>query len=119
MGILGSVAIPVLLETDFRVQNVMVRVVEDLPYCFIFGADYFEAIHSRLESSPDRGFRHVPLAPWVPFRTAVVDTPTLPNPLGTTRIQCFASTVTPEPPPLKAPAPIASPNVRPSYHDIA
>ena len=41
MRILGSTVVPVLLESDSRVRNVVVRVVKDLPYGFIFGADYF------------------------------------------------------------------------------
>ena len=39
--ILGSVTVLVRLESDSRVRDVVVRVVDDLPYRFIFPAEYF------------------------------------------------------------------------------
>ena len=80
MRILVSAVVPVLLESDYRVRNVVVRVVEDLPYGFIFGADHFRRNHSTLEFAPDEGFRPVPSAPWVPFHIAALDTSPHPNP---------------------------------------
>lgn len=48
MRMLGSVPIPALLESDSRVRNVKLRVVEDLPYGFISGAECFRANRSTL-----------------------------------------------------------------------
>lgn len=97
----------------------MVRIVEDLPYGFIFGADCFRNNCSTLEFSTGRGFRPVPSAPRLPFRTAVLDTSLHPNPLFRARDRFGLLTATLETPPLPTPAPVVSPNVRPSYHDIA
>ena len=52
MRILGSVAVPVLLESDSRVRNVVVRVVEDPPCGFVSGADYFRFNSSTLAFAP-------------------------------------------------------------------
>ena len=117
MRILGSVVVPVLLESDSRVRDVAVRVVEDLPYDFIFGADFFRSNCSMLEFTPKKGFRPVPSAPWVPFHTSVLDSPL--NPLSAARDRFYLLTATgaPEtPPPLTPPL---THNVHPSYHDIA
>ena len=110
---------PVPLESDSRVRNVVVRVVEDLPYGFIFGADYVRRNRSTLELAPDKGFRPVFSAPWVSFYTAALDTSPHPNPLRTERDRFRMLTPPPQTPFPLPPAPVALPTVRPSYHDIA
>ena len=119
MRILVSAVVPVLLESDYRVRNVVVRVVEDLPYGFIFGADHFRRNHSTLEFAPDKGFRPVPSAPWVPFHIAALDTSPHPNPLRAERNRFFMPTPLPETPLPLPPAPVTLPAVCPSYLNIA
>ena len=119
MRILGSAVVPVVLESDSRVRDVVVRVVEDLPYGFIFGADYFRRNRSTLEFAPDKGFRPVPSAPWVPFDTAALDTSPYPNPLRAERDRLCMQPPPPEAPLPSPPAPAILPAVRSSYHDIA
>lgn len=97
----------------------MVRVVEDLSYTFMFGADYFGSNRSVLMFNLDRGFGPVPSAPRVLFRTAVVNSPTRQNPFCSTRDQLFVQTTTPEPPPLHAPVLVFLTHHRPIFHDIA
>ena len=40
MRIFGHVTIPIMFDSDSRVRNVTVRVVDGLPYGFIIGAEY-------------------------------------------------------------------------------
>ena len=60
MRVLGFVAVPVLLESDSRVQNVVVCVVEGLLYGFIFGQNYFEFLSSTLAFAPHKEFSPCP-----------------------------------------------------------
>ena len=62
MCILGSVEVSVLLESNLRVRNVVVRVEEDLPNSFSFGAEYFRSNGSTLAFTHDKGYRPAPSA---------------------------------------------------------
>ena len=114
MRILGSVALPVLFDGDARVRDVEVRVVDGLPYGFIVEADFFRRNASVLDFGPNRGFRPVPAAPWVPFLSTAPYAPHAASPLCNTRDQFSLLTAAPE----TAPEAPAVPTDVPSCEDV-
>lgn len=108
-----------LLKSDSWVRNVVMRVIEDLPYGYISGADYFRSNGSKLAFTCDKGFRPEPSAPWAPFHIAVLDTLLLPDPLCATRDRFCMLTAAPEMPLPLASAPVVLSTFRPRYHDLA
>ncbi|CAB1118123.1 unnamed protein product [Ectocarpus sp. CCAP 1310/34] len=114
MRILGSVALPVLFDSDARVRDVEVHVVDGLPYGFIVGADFFRRNASVLDFSSSRGFRPVPAPPWVPLLSIAPYASNAASPLRNARDQFSILTA-----PLEnAPEVPAVPTDVPSYEDV-
>lgn len=63
MRIVGSATVLLPLTADPRVRNVVVRVVEDIPYGLILSADYSRSNVGGLDVAPGKGFRRLPSAP--------------------------------------------------------
>ena len=118
MPIVGSVSLPILFDGDTRAREVPVRVVKGLPYACIIGHDFFLSRLSILDYGPNKGFRPVPGAPWIPFTTTVGNNPAAASPLCIARDHFASLTLDPASPAPARSAPAALPDL-PTYTEIA
>lgn len=73
--ILGAAHVPLMFESDSKVSEVQVRVVEDRPYAFVPGSEYFNAHRSTFDFGAGKGFRPVSGTPWVLVSLLVITDP--------------------------------------------
>ena len=67
MKVVGSCEIPLVFAPEDKARNVSVRVVEGLPYGFMFGASFLRKHGSVMNFAEGGGFKPAPESPWVPF----------------------------------------------------
>ena len=69
MQMLGSTDMPIVLQPEDRVKNILVRLVLDLPYGFVLGARVLRVKRSVISLEKGKGLQPSPGAPWVPFKS--------------------------------------------------